>query len=250
MVFKTASIKLIPKKGNTQDIKNWRPISLLSNFYKIISRAINNRLKTVANRILSRAQKGFNRARQLQEVILNTDQNISYCKKHNIKGVLVAIDQSKAFDSVGHSFMEKVYSFFGFGDRIRRWLATIGTGRTAKIILGGDLFSDTISLEKGHAQGDSPSPLLYNFAAQILLFKIELNPKIEPIQKRELGPIQYEPFDPFVHESNRETSTCECFADDNSTFTLLCFNSLTELKKNMEDFVKFRDYPATWRKPS
>ena len=172
VVFKTASIKLIPKKGNTQDIKNWRPISLLSNFYKIISRAINNRLKTVANRILSRAQKGFNRARQLQEVILNTDQNISYCKKHNIKGVLVAIDQSKAFDSVGHSFMEKVYSFFGFGDRIRRWLATIGTGRTAKIILGGDLFSDTISLEKGHAQGDSPSPLLYNFAAQILLFKI------------------------------------------------------------------------------
>ena len=98
VVFKTVtSIKLIPKKGNTQDIKNWRPISLLSNFYKIISRAINNRLKTVANRILSHAQKGFNRARQLQEVILNTDQNISYCKKHNIKGVLVAIDQAKAF---------------------------------------------------------------------------------------------------------------------------------------------------------
>ena len=127
--------------------------------------------------------------------------------------------------------MEKVYSFFGFGDRIQKWLATIGTGRTAKIILGGDLFLDTILLEKCHAQGDSPSPLLYNFAAQILLFKIELNPKIEPIRKRDFGPIQYEPCDPFVHESNRETSTCECFADDNSTFTLLCFNSLTELKK-------------------
>ena len=238
LVFKTASIKLIPKKGNVQDIKNWRPISLLSNFYKIISRAINNRLKKVANRVLSRAQKGFNRARQLQEVILNTDQNISYCKKNNIKGVLVAIDQSKAFDSVGHSFMEKVYSFFGFGDKIRKWLATIGTGRTAKIILGGDIFSDSISLEKGHAQGDSPSPLLYNFAAQILLFKIELNPKIVPIRKREFGPIQYEPCDPFVHESNRETSTCECFADDNSTFTLLCYNSLNELKRNMEDFRK------------
>ena len=84
----------------------------------------------------------------------------------------------------------------------------------------------------------------------ILLFKIELNPKIEPIQKRELGPIQYEPFDPFVHESNRETSTCECFADDNSTFTLLCFNSLTELKKTWKISVKFRDYPVTWKKPS
>ena len=134
---------------------------------------LNNRLKTVANRILSRTQKGFNRARQLQEVILNTDQNISYCKKHNIKGVLVAIDQSKAFDSVGHSFMEKVYSFFGFGDRIRRWLSTIGTGRTAKIILGGDLFSDTISLEKGHAQGDSTFAIQFCSANSALQNRVE-----------------------------------------------------------------------------
>ena len=80
--------------------------------------------------------------------------------------------------------------------------------------------------------------ILYNFAAQILLFKIELNPKIKPVCKREFGPIQYEPTDPFVHESNRETSTCECFADDNYTFTLLCFYSLKELIGNMEEFRK------------
>jgi hypothetical protein len=43
--FRSADIKLIPKKENTGEIKNWRPISLLSNFYKIVSRAINNRLK-------------------------------------------------------------------------------------------------------------------------------------------------------------------------------------------------------------
>jgi hypothetical protein len=43
--FATAQIKLIPKKGDVSKIKNWRPISLLSNFYKLLSRAINNRLK-------------------------------------------------------------------------------------------------------------------------------------------------------------------------------------------------------------
>jgi hypothetical protein len=43
--FKTAIIKLIPKKGDVSKIKNWRPISLLSNFYKIISRVINTRLQ-------------------------------------------------------------------------------------------------------------------------------------------------------------------------------------------------------------
>ena len=61
--FLTAQIKLIPKKGNSKKIGNWRPISLLSNFYKIISRLINNRLKGIANRILSRAKKGFSQKR-------------------------------------------------------------------------------------------------------------------------------------------------------------------------------------------
>ncbi len=33
--FRTASIKLIPKKGDCTKIKNWRPISLLSNFTRL-----------------------------------------------------------------------------------------------------------------------------------------------------------------------------------------------------------------------
>ena len=55
--FLTAQIKLIQKKGDLKKIGNWRPISLLSNFYKIISRTINNRFKKITNRILSSAQK-------------------------------------------------------------------------------------------------------------------------------------------------------------------------------------------------
>jgi hypothetical protein len=79
--FATAQIRLIPKKGDVTKLKNWRPISLLSNFYKILSRAINSRLKKIVNRVLSRAQKGFNKSRQIQEVIINTAENIEFCKK-------------------------------------------------------------------------------------------------------------------------------------------------------------------------
>ena len=103
--FLTAQIKLIPKKGNSKKIGNWRPISLLSNFYKIISRLINNRLKGIANRILSRAQKGFNQKRLIHESIMNILETMDFCKEKQIKGVLVSVDQAKAFDSVYHSFM-------------------------------------------------------------------------------------------------------------------------------------------------
>ena len=154
--FLTAQIKLIPKKGDCKKIGNWRPISLLSNCYKIVSRLINNRLKEIANRILSRAQKDFNKKRYIQESILNVMETMDFCKKNNIKGVLVTIDQAKAFDSVSHDFMVKVYNFFGFGDCIQKWLKSIGTGRRACIITSPGEVSKTFELEKGHAQGDSP----------------------------------------------------------------------------------------------
>jgi hypothetical protein len=42
--FNSAGIKLIPKKGDLSKIKNWRPISLLNSVFKIISKAVDNRL--------------------------------------------------------------------------------------------------------------------------------------------------------------------------------------------------------------
>ena len=79
--FRGASIRLIPKKTDARYLKNWRPISLLSNLYKLISRVINNRLNGVVNRICSRAQKGFNSKRYTQEVIINVWETIAFCKK-------------------------------------------------------------------------------------------------------------------------------------------------------------------------
>ena len=81
--FSTASLKLIPKKGDTTLIKNWRPISLLNCTYKIISKAINFRLQKVVDTVTSRAQKGFTSSRLIQEVLINVIETISYCNSSN-----------------------------------------------------------------------------------------------------------------------------------------------------------------------
>ncbi len=46
-----AVITLLPKKGNLQEIKNWRPVSLLCSDMKILSKALANRLKEVMNKL-------------------------------------------------------------------------------------------------------------------------------------------------------------------------------------------------------
>jgi hypothetical protein len=162
---------------------------------------------------------------------------MNYCRRNNIKAVLASIDQSKASDSVDHGFMEKVYEFFGFGDRIKRWLKSIGTGRFACIQLENDSITDNFELGKGHAQGDSPSPLLYNLAAQIQIFKIELNPNIPKIMNEEIEvarnllPPQF-----YKHEGLGQTETNESFSDDSSNLTLFMVEALTELKKSSGQF--------------
>jgi exonuclease III len=238
--FKTAVIKLIPKKGDTSKIKNWRPISLLSNFYKIVSRLINTRLQKICNRVLSRAQKGFTKTRQIQEVIINCIETMEYCKNHKIKGVLASIDQTKAFDSVSHSYMLKVYSFFGFGERIVNWLTSIGTGRTACILLGDGSLSSEFNLGKGHAQGDSPSPLLYNLAAQIQIFKLELDPSIDRINRFAPPALQIQDLPQQLNkcEGQGQTNTNESFADDSSNLFIFNLQSLNSLKIILTDFKK------------
>jgi hypothetical protein len=236
--FATAQIKIIPKKGDTSKLKNWRPISLLSNFYKILSRAINNRLPVV-NRVLSRAQKGFTRSRQIQEVILNIDETVSECNRLKLKAAMVCVDQAKAFDSVDHGFMKKTFQFFNFGEKFISWLATIDTGRKACIDLGNGNLSVIFDLLKGTAQGDCPSPIIYNVCDQILIFKIELDHRIRKL------PVFNAPFGPhlrnghyFEHESNCETSKNESFADDSTTLTYFEFPDLAALKNNLEEFSK------------
>jgi hypothetical protein len=129
--FSTASIKLIPKKGDATKIKNWRPISLLSCLYKVISRALNNRLKKATGYIFSRAQKGFTSDRHIQEVLINVVEMISHCKTNDIPGAILSIDQAKAFDSISHKYMREDYKFFGFGPNFTKLLETLGNNRTA-----------------------------------------------------------------------------------------------------------------------
>ena len=96
--LRTASIKLIPKKGDCTQIKNWRPISLLSNLYKVFSKAFANRLKRVTDSNTSDSQKAYSKTKVIHEALMNILQFIKKGKLENKRLAILAIDFKKAFD--------------------------------------------------------------------------------------------------------------------------------------------------------
>jgi hypothetical protein len=226
--FKIAVFKLILKKGDCSDINKWRPISILSCLYKVISKAINNRLKLVVNRFTTRAQKGFTQHRYIQEVLINVLETINHCKIHRINGAVISIDQSKAFDMISHKYVSEVLRFLGFGPNFINMMETIGTGRTATLLFEDGTFSQEISLGRCRPQGDGPSPIQYNMGESILLMKIELEPKIASVfnhlqapnftmnfnPSRKLKDIENNYQDHLRKEKNRNTDKANAFADD------------------------------------
>jgi hypothetical protein len=246
--FLSASIKLIPKKGEIDNLKNWRPISLLSNMYKIISRAINFRLNKIVNRVCSRAQKGFNDSRYTQEVLINVLETIRHCNTNNVSGALVAVDMAKAFDTLSHGYLTEVFKFFNFGPNMIKWLNLLGTKRTACIILDDGSYSRNFELGRGRAQGDNISPNTFDFGDQILIFRIELDPAVASVWQHFQAPHNRNlPADPvpanqgtenqFENESRRETDKNESLADDNTTLTLMANGNLQALRHILDDFA-------------
>uniref|UniRef100_A0A803QPN5 Reverse transcriptase domain-containing protein n=1 Tax=Cannabis sativa TaxID=3483 RepID=A0A803QPN5_CANSA len=96
-------IILIPKKANPEQIVDYRPISLCSTVYKIISRVLVNRLKPILSRIISPSQSAFLPNRLISNNII-IGQEVMYSLSHRKTGRLgwmaLKLDMAKAFDRV------------------------------------------------------------------------------------------------------------------------------------------------------
>jgi hypothetical protein len=235
--------------------------------YKVLSRALNNRLKLACNFIYNRSQKGFTSNRYIQEVLINLCETIGYCNSNNIPACIVAIDQSKAFDSISHRYMIEAYKFFGLGQPFINLLTTLGSGRTACISYDDGSISSPFDLERGRTQGNGPSPCEYNIGQQILLLKIELSPDIASVYNHLQVPRtvfgNFQQTHPsiidattkennpcFLSESKCETDKAEGFADDTSVATIFCSDSLSALKAVLIEFARFSGLKCNMEKTS
>ena len=174
-------ITLLPKgTKDKKSLKNWRPITLLSTLYKIISGVIGNRFKQFLPKIIALGQEGFVDGRYMGEVTRLLYDTIydAYSTKGKT-GIIMSIDFEKAFDSVSFSFMEKVIETAGFPKIMQTWVKILLKGFKSHINNAGNLLK-LIELGRGARQGDPIASILFVLSIEILLIAIRNNQKIEP----------------------------------------------------------------------
>ena len=105
-----AVIKLIEKKDKDKRfIKNWRPISLLNVDYKIISKALVSRVKTVLPNSISPYQTAYVENRFIGENVILIAKIIEITDVLSKEGFLVIMD----IDSLDHTFVFSTLKKFG-----------------------------------------------------------------------------------------------------------------------------------------
>ena len=106
---------LIPKKGGAEELKDFRPISLVGSLYKLWAKVLAKRLKKVVGKVVS--QYAFVEGRQIIDASLITNEAIDSLLKRNAKWVICKLDIEKDYDHVNWKFLLFVLRNKGFGEK-------------------------------------------------------------------------------------------------------------------------------------
>ena len=174
--WKNANMVLIFKKGNKKDIKNYRPICLLSNIYKLLMKIITKRLETRLDENQPREQAGFRSKYSTTDHIHVINQLKEKCREYNIPLCVAFVDYEKAFDSVQTSAILSSLQNQGIEDAYIKLLKDIYTNSSVTVTLQKEK-SQKINVKRGVRQGDTISPKLFTATLEDIFRKINWDTK-------------------------------------------------------------------------
>ncbi|XP_031091044.1 uncharacterized protein LOC115996040 [Ipomoea triloba] len=111
-----AFMTLIPKKEVPETAADFRPITLLNVAFKVISKAIVNRMRPLMCKLIGPHQNSFLPGRSILDNVILTQEIVhTMHRKQGSKGLMVIkVDLHKAYDSVDWSFLERTLAGFNF----------------------------------------------------------------------------------------------------------------------------------------
>jgi retron-type reverse transcriptase len=160
--FKIANVLPIYKNGSPTSTCNYRPISLLSVFNKLLEKLMSNRLLDFIQRkaILFDNQFGFRAKHSTDFAVLSIIDKIQKAIDERDFSCGIFLDLSKAFDTVNHEILIKKLEHYGIRGVAKHWFESYLRGRYQTVTVNNTKSSTNI-ISCGVPQGSVLGPILF-----------------------------------------------------------------------------------------
>ena len=161
--MKIAKVRPLFKSGGNDQLNNYRPISVLPVFSKILERIMYNKLYShiSENNLLYEKQFGFQKKCSTDFAILQLAKEIHESFEKNKFMLGVFVDLSKAFDTVNHDILLTKLSYLGITGNYLKWLGSYLSNRKQYVPYDNDRKSNIQNILCGVPQGSILGPLLF-----------------------------------------------------------------------------------------
>jgi hypothetical protein len=128
-------LMLLPKLESAEQPDDFRPISLIHTFTKLVSKVLALRLALHINELVSQAQSAFIRRRCIHDNYLYVRNLARAYHWKKVPALLMKLDISKAFDSVSREYLLEMLQQRGFSARWRNWLCLLLSSSSSAVRL-------------------------------------------------------------------------------------------------------------------
>ena len=160
--WKNALVKPLPKINNPACVTDYRPISLLPAFSKVIEKLMAKQMIEYLKEThyFDNLQSAYKPSHSTVTALLNVTDDIYECLENSELVFLVLLDYSKAFDCANHRLILAKLKAAGFRDDSLAWILSYLNGRRQKVTtnLGESSWTGMLN---GVPQGSVLGPLLF-----------------------------------------------------------------------------------------
>ena len=160
--MKIAKVVPLFKSGDNKMFNNYRPVSLLPQFSKILEKVFSSRLESFLNTydIINEAQFGFRTKRNTTHALLKLIGGISDSIDKRKSTIGVFIDLKKAFDTVNHSILTQKLDKYGIRGLSNDWIKSYLRNRKQFVSINNHE-SQLMNISCGVPQGSILGPKLF-----------------------------------------------------------------------------------------